>query len=123
MSITIEFTPWAPFYARKKSDAVKRWLQAVADASEQSFKGGMGRHPPSSTPGEYPAIRTGILRGSIRTVVGSNEMTIGSNRTRGSFMVSKWLRDSGRKMSHDALKEGLKKTEGRLGRWVEWSRV
>ncbi|KRR21356.1 hypothetical protein CQ14_06820 [Bradyrhizobium lablabi] len=120
MNIQFSFVPWRPFYARKNDAEIKSWLQRVAKASEAAFKGGMGNYPPASAPGAWPNIRTGNLRGSIRTVVTNDSMTIGSN-----MHYSRWLREGTskmvrRKMSDNALKAGM--SAGRLGHWVEWSR-
>lgn len=122
MSITIKFTfePWGRFFAKKNQAEISSWLRRIGEASKSAFTGGMGYHPPSSTPGQYPAVRTGRLRGSVGYEVSGMELTVGSNRMRESFNVSIWLRDSGRKMSHAALKEGMR--GARLGKWVEWSR-
>lgn len=120
-AIQLQFTPWRPFLARKNDAEIQNWLQRVAKASEAAFKGGMGKYPPASAPGAWPNIRTGNLRGSIRTEVTQDSMTIGSN-----MHYSRWLREgtrymARRKMSDDALKAGM--GAARLGRWVEWSRL
>lgn len=121
MSITLEFEPWRPFLARKKPQEIKRWLKAVGVASEEAFKGGMGNYPPASAPGAYPNVRTGRLRGSIRHVVTSDSVTIGSNMFYSIFLRTGTSKMARRKMSDDALKEGAQKA--RLGHWVEWSRA
>ncbi|MGY3615668.1 hypothetical protein [Bradyrhizobium sp. USDA 10063] len=120
MDITLEFTPWRPFYARKNDAEIQSWLQRVAKASEQAFKGGMGNYPPASAPGAWPNIRTGRLKGSIRTEVTNDSMTIGSNMPYSIYLRNGTSRMARRKMSDDALKEGM--SAGRLGHWVEWSR-
>ena len=117
--ITIEFKPWRPFIARKRPQEIKRWLKAVGVASEAAFKK-MGHFPPASSPGEYPAVRSGRLRSSIRHVVTGDSMTIGSNMFYSIFLRLGTRKMARRKMSDDALKEGM--TKARLGKWVEWSR-
>jgi hypothetical protein len=119
MSITIEFTPWRTFRAHKKSREVRRWLQSMADASEEAFKH-MSSYPPASSPGEYPARRTSNLYNSIRTVVTSDSFTIGSNMPYSIFLRRGTSRMQRRNMSDTALQEGMH--QGRLGRWVEWTR-
>lgn len=116
----IQFTPWRTFYARKKPDAIRRWLKSVGDASVAAFKN-MGHYPPASTPSQYPAIRSGKLRASIGTRVTDSEMTIGSNMFYSIFLREGTRRMARRKMSDDALKEGMR-SAGRLNHWVEWSR-
>ena len=119
--ITISLQPWRAFYARKKDEEIRRWLKAVADASERAFKSPMTNYPPASSPGQYPAIRTGRLRGSISTVVTANSMTIGSNMPYSRFLRQGTTRMERRKMSDNALQEGIMRA--RLGRWVEWTRA
>ena len=118
--IGIEFTPWAPFHARKNSAEIRRWLQTIADASEKAFKNMKG-FPPASTPGEYPAIRTGDLRESISTEVTEDSVVIGSNTFYARFLRHGTSRMARRKMSDNALQEGIEHA-GRLGKWVAWSR-
>jgi phage gpG-like protein len=117
--ITIEFKPWRPFIARRKQQEISRWLKAVGAASEAAFKK-MGNYPPASSPGQYPAVRSGRLRSSISHVVTSNSVTIGSNMFYSIFLRLGTSKMARRKMSDDALKEGMSKS--RLGHWVEWSR-
>jgi phage gpG-like protein len=120
--IEIQFKPWRTFRAKKDAGTIRSWLRKVADASESAFKKGMPGSPPSS-PGQYPAVRTGRLKGSIRTVVSSDEMTIGTNMHYSIYLRRGTRKMARRKMSDDALKEGLEKARGRLGHWVEWSRT
>jgi phage gpG-like protein len=118
--IQIEFSPWGTFHARKRPQEIRRWLRAVADASEKVFKK-MSKYPPASTPGQFPAVRTGRLRASIRTVVSDKSMTIGTSMPYSIFLRMGTSKMARRKMSDDALKEGMH--AGRLGHWVEWSRL
>lgn len=48
-------------------------------------------------------------------------MTIGTNRPYSIFLRMGTSRMARRKMSDDALKEGMR-AAGRMGRWVEWAR-
>lgn len=125
MSIVIEFTPWHPFRARKKTEEIHRWLKAIGEASEEAFRSGMGSGPAHSAPGAWPNSQTGILKGTIKSIATNDEVTIGTSRTRGSAPVSLFLREgtskmARRKMSDNALMEGMRKAK--LGRWVEWTR-
>ena len=123
--IEITFEPWRSFLARKKPGAIQSWLQRIAEASEAAFKSGASRQwggGRGSSPGQWPMRRTGGLLGSIKTEVTADSMTIGSNQPYSIFLRQGTSRMGGRrKMSDDALKEGMK--GARLGRWVEWSRV
>ena len=119
--ISIQFIPWSPFRARKKPEAIRRWLREVANKSEAAFKGGMGRGPAPSAPGAWPNVQTGRLRGSIRSEVTANSMTIGSNTPYSGYLRTGTSKMARRKMSDNALKEGMR-AAGRLDKWVEWTR-
>ena len=130
--ITLEFTPWSPFHAKKDTAQIHSWLEKVAKASEQAFKkgasipwpgsGAFDFVTPGSQPGEWPMRRSGTLIGSIDTKVGNMEMTIGSGAiSPKGFDYSSWLKKRGNKMSKEALEEGLQ-SAGHLTKWVEWSR-
>lgn len=116
--ITIQFIPWAPFHARKDPATIRSWLQSIGDASKQAFLGGMGHYPPRSAPGAWPNIETGRLKGSIRTEVTNDSVTIGSNTHYSGFLRTGTSKMARRKMSDDALKAGMH--AGRLGHWVQW---
>jgi hypothetical protein len=121
--ISIQFTPWTPFYARKDPGTIKSWLQAIGEASKQAFSGGMGSYPPASAPGAWPNSRTGSLKGSIAIEVTESSMTIGSNMPYSIYLRTGTSKMARRKMSDDALKEGMSKSDGTLGHWVRWSRM
>jgi hypothetical protein len=121
--ISIEFTPWGSFRARKRPAEIKRWLHAIGKAGVEAFKGGMGKFPPPSSPGAWPNSRSGKLKGSINYEVGGggafNEtVTIGTNTPYSMYLRKGTGRMARRKMSDNAMKEGVK--AGRLGQWVEW---
>lgn len=118
--ISIEFLPWRSFYARKRPQDIKRWLKSIGDAGVKAFKGGMGRYPPASASGAWPNRRTSRLHASIRDEVTADSVTIGSGMPYSIYLRMGTSRMARRKMSDDALKEGMK--SGRLGHWVEWSR-
>jgi phage gpG-like protein len=120
MSFSLEFKPWKRFQARKNEGEIHRWLRGVADASAETFRSSMKGYPPASSPGEYPAVRTGRLRASIGTEVTHDSATVGSNMFYSIFLRMGTSKMARRKMSDDALKEGMEKA--RLGRWVEWTR-
>jgi hypothetical protein len=63
--------------------------------------------------------RTGSLLASIKYEMGGDEVTVGSNMYYSRYLREGTLPMGGRrKMSDDALEEGMK--HARLGRWVEW---
>lgn len=118
--IEISFKPWRPFYAKKLP--LRNWLKKIADASEEAFKSGMsGSSPGPSSPGAYPANRTGALSGSISSRVTANSVTIGTNVFYSIFLRTGTSKMARRKMSDSALEEGMK--SARLTKWVEWSRL
>jgi phage gpG-like protein len=123
VSSTLTLTPWRLRYAHKDPTVVSRWLRTVADASETAFKGGMRGYPPASNSGQYPAVRSGRLRGSISTNVDADRMEVGSNAPYSIYLRLGTSRMRRRKMSDDAIKEGLDASKGRLGHWVTWSRL
>jgi hypothetical protein len=118
---TIEFSPWGSFRAKKDTAEIRSWLGRVGAAAEAAFKGGMGSGPGHSAPGAWPNSQTGRLKGSIRHEVSSDSVTIGSNMPYSIFLRAGTRRMARRKMSDDALKEGMQ--AGQLGRWVEWTRA
>ena len=127
MAIEIQFKPWRPFRARKRPAEIRSWLRGIGQAGVEAFKGGMGSYPPASAPGAWPNSRTGRLKSTIRYEVGGGgafqEMvTIGTGAPYSIFLRNGTSKMARRKMSDDALREGIRKG-GRLGRWVEWSRT
>lgn len=122
MSITIEFQPWAWFRAKKDDAAIRVWLDSIGEAAEAVFRGGMGSYPPASAPGAWPHSRTGSLRGTIRHETTSDSVTIGTSMPYSIFLRAGTSRMARRKMSDNALQEGMRAAGGRLAHWVYWSR-
>lgn len=119
--IEIQFQPWRSFRARKSDADVRSWLQRVANASKSAFEQGMESSSPGpGSAGRFPGIRTGALRGSIKTIVGSDRMEIGTNMPYSWFLRAGTRKMAKRKMSPEALELGLAAT-GRLQQWVGWS--
>jgi len=121
MSFTIEFSPWGRFHARKKQEEIRRWMQAIGDAGTRAFRSGMGNYPPASSDGAWPHSRTGRLKATIRSVITNESVTIGTSAPYSGFLRRGTSKMARRKMSDDALEEGMR--AGKLGRWVEWSKV
>ncbi|MEY9493747.1 phage gpG-like protein [Bradyrhizobium elkanii] len=118
----MQFTPWREFQAVKRPEVISAWLRGIAKASEQAFRAGASRaYPPASAPGAWPARRSGGLLGSIETEVTASSVTIGTNQRYSKFLREGTSRMARRKMSDNALKEGM--FRARLGRWVEWQRL
>jgi len=126
MSISIEFSPWGKFHARKNDGAIRGWLNKIGKAGTDAFRGGMGKFPPASFPGAWPNSRSGKLKSTIRYEVGGGgafeyNVTIGTGAPYSGFLRSGTSRMARRKMSDNALREGVA-AGGRLTKWVEWSR-
>ena len=123
MSIEISFEPWRPFRARLNEQAIRGWLKKVADKSEQAFKRGMksGSSDNRSKHGEYPAMQSGRLRGTIKTEVKAMEMTIGTSTHYSRYLRYGTRKMDDRNMSDEALEAGLRGA-GRMAKWVEWTR-
>jgi hypothetical protein len=122
MSIEITFQPWGHFRAVKDNSSIQAWLDSIGEAAEAAFRGGMGSYPPASAPGAWPNTRSGGLIGSIAHETTSNSVTIGTSMPYSGFLRSGTSRMARRKMSDNALQEGMKAGAGRLGHWVHWSR-
>jgi len=120
VTIELSFKEWAPFWAKRDKAAFKRWLNAVAQESEKAFKR-MGKYPPASKPSEYPAVRSGRLRASIKTRVTDTFVEISSNTSYSHFLRHGTRKMARRKMSDNALKEGLAAAKKRAKSWVGWS--
>ena len=120
MSITIEFRPWSKFRAKKDTTTIKRWLKGIGESSENAFRSGMGGGGSPSSPGAWPNSQTGRLKGSIDSKVTANSVTIGTGTHYSGYLRSGTSKMSRRKMSDNALREGMR--GARLGRWCEWTR-
>ena len=104
-----------------EKDSIKNWLREIGQASEQAFRDGMSQQfPPASAPGAWPANRTGDLKGSIRSEVSGDVLTVGTGEVYSVYLRYGTSRMKRRKMSDNALQEGIGKA-GNIKRWVEWS--
>lgn len=129
-----KFIPWGPFRAYKDETVIRRFLRGAANETEAAFKQGMlakksgriynrnGRRHQASARGEYPANESGRLFRSFDTVVTSDRMEAGTK-----MFYSKWLRNGSRmmhrrKMSDNALQEGVPRARGLLKGWATWKR-
>jgi phage gpG-like protein len=119
--IEISFKQWAPFWAKRDKRAFNRWLKVVAMESEKAFKSGMGNFPPASTPRQYPSVRTGRLRASISSQITNDSVTIGTHMPYSGYLRYGTRHMARRKMSDNALKEGMAAAKKRAGKWVGWS--
>lgn len=132
---TLRVKPWRPFRAVVDGRRISKFLDRVAKDSEKAFHKGMrsaksgviytgrsGRRIRASSPGQYPAIDTGDLDRSISSRVTKDSATIGT-----SMFYAKFLREGTRmmrrrRMSDDALTEGIKTARHELKEFVKWER-
>jgi hypothetical protein len=133
----IIFRPWRRFRANQDEAVVHRFLEEAGQASVAAFKKGnrsaksgqiykrrrSAGYYRASSPGEYPAIDTGDLDASISYEVSGNRMDIGSNMFYSKFLREGTGKMARRKMSDDALQEGVKDARSFLKGWVEWKRL
>jgi phage gpG-like protein len=119
--IEISFKKWAPFKAQKDQKAFRRWLKVVAEESYKAFTTGMKQYPPASKKGQYPSIRTGRLRRSVATRVTDDTVVIGTHMPYSGYLRHGTRKMARRKMSDNALKEGIAAATKRAEKWVGWS--
>lgn len=128
-----KFIPWGRFHALRDKAVDLRFMDAAAHESEDAFKIGLagsksgihhaGLPRRSSAPGEYPANQSGRLRGSISSTFSAVRMDVGSNVFYSKFLRDGTVKMARRKMSDDALKEGVPKARSMLKGWVTWAKT
>ena len=124
-SMELSLKPWRRFRAEKDDAVIRRWLGDVAEKSEEAFRKGIdrtGRFPPASRPGQYPAIRSGALKGSISSTSDSDSATVGSGVFYAVFLRTGTRKMARRAMSDNALREGSEGARGSLRGWAKWTR-
>lgn len=119
--IEISLKAWAPFKATKNKAVFRRWLKVVAEESVKAFKKGMKQYPPASKPRQYPSNRTGRLQRSISTRVTDDSVVIGTHMPYSGYLRYGTRKMARRKMSDNALKEGIAAAKKRADKWVGWS--
>ena len=146
---TFEFTRWRRIVPYIDEAEIQKYLKTVGEISKIRFKQRMdasrggktytkelrwvgGRIVPvgprlrgvhtASKPGDFPANDTGKLRASINYRLGAREVEVGSNT-----FYAKYLREGTpgglikkRKMSPDALKEGMAAAGRRPFAFAKW---
>jgi phage gpG-like protein len=118
--IEISLKSWAPFAAQVDEAKLQRWLKVVGEESVKAFKK-MGKYPPASRPSQYPSVRTGRLRASITSLVQGHTVIVGSHMPYSIYLREGTIHMPRRKMSDNALQEGIEKAKKRAGKWVGWS--
>lgn len=125
---------WRRFGVILDEKVINRFLTAVGKDAEKAFKKGMrsrksgrvysgrsGRRIRASAPGEYPAIDTGDLERSIKVRQRKRSVTIGTNTFYAKFLREGTRRMARRKMSDNALEEGIKTARHRLKGFAHWT--
>lgn len=129
----LRFHPWRNISAIGDKAALRAWLESLAKRSHFIFRAGMeasrggkvythqlrwiggrivpvgprGRPHRASKPGDWPAVDSGALKGSIRTEVTQWSMTIGTSRPYSKHLLgTPGGLIAPRKMSKDALQAG-----------------
>ena len=130
------FKPWRTFYAMLDEKVIRGFLVATARDSERAFKEGIaspkhgrlyrrsgGRTHRASAPGEYPARDSGATERSISSRVRKREATIGTSTFYARFLAEGTSRMAPRRMSRDALEEGIETARHRLKGFATWKRA
>lgn len=133
--ITFRFRNWRRFGARVDDRVVSRFLRETGDEATKAFQRGMdGRHSGqryrsktkgwhrASAPDEYPAVDSGDLRASIGTRITRYSMTIGTRMFYSRFLRFSTSKMRRRKMSDNALREGMARSRKYLSRFAKWFR-
>lgn len=130
--ISLRFRPWNKFHAAMDPSVFQRYLELVGQESVNAFRRGSGqfksgrvyrfngRNVQASAPGEWPSRRTGALAKSVRYLVSSREVNVGTNIPYAGFLTSGTSKMAPRKMMKEALEEGMTRARGRLKDWVKW---
>lgn len=132
------FKPWRPLEIKYDREAVGRFFFRVAQEGAKSFREGMdgphtgeiynrgGRLHQASVnvrKAEYPASDSGALKGTIKGRSTRTSATIGTNMPYSPFLREGTSRMRRRKMSDDALRDGVMAARGQGGfrDWVRWN--
>lgn len=135
MTVRLLFTAWRRFAGTIHQPTIAGFLAGLAKASERAFKRGI-RSPKSgnwyygrskrsiqaSAPGQYPAIDTGDLDASISTRTTIDSVTIGTNVFYAKFLREGTRKMARRKMSDNALSEGISTSRHKLAGFARWTR-
>lgn len=120
---TLNLKAWHKFKADLDEAAIHDWLSIVAQESTKAFMDGTAKaFPPASSAGDWPATRSGGLRGSFRADVHGMEVVVSTNTYYSGYLRYGTSKMGRRKMSDNALEEGTKAAEGRMKHWVGWER-
>ena len=117
---TLQFTPWRKFRPELNEAGIHQYLHALAKNTHRAFQAGMSASSVPSSPGAYPGVRTGRLRGSIRTEVKAREMTVGTSMHYSIYLRMGTRKMAARKMSPGALAEGRAATPMSAFQFARW---
>lgn len=119
--IEISFKSWKGFKAKLDKRTYNRFLKTVAEESKKAFVKGMKIYPPPSSPNQYPSVRTGRLRASVKAEVHGDKVIVSTSMPYSGYLRYGTGRMRRRKMSDSALKEGIAAAKKRASKWVGWS--
>ena len=74
----------------------------------------------ASTPGQYPAIQSGRLISSLEYDVSGNKLEVGTKVFYAVYLRGGTRKMARRKMSQNALQEGMKATRSTFKHWAKW---
>lgn len=130
--IELTFDAWARFKVKRQQKVIRAWLLSVAKESEDAMRRGMkGPHKGNvakrqdgsiflrSTPDEFPAVDSGALIKTLRSMTSTNEATVGTNMFYSKFLREGTKHMKRRRMSDTALRIGRQKSAGNSRGWVE----
>lgn len=135
--MSFEFKNWNEFGSTLNRPRISGWLGTVRKEAQDIFKAGMLNGPHTgriyrrkgrlhrasvnSAEAEYPANDTGALLSSLKTRQTKDSATIGTNVFYSRFLRTGTSRMQRRRMSDNAMKESLVKTQSLTG-WVKFAR-
>lgn len=136
IGLTLKFKPWRDFGAVIDTRKISKFLDETGDEAKKAFQKGnrsaksgdyytgkSGRRIRASSPGQYPAIDTGALDASITVRRSIFSVTIGTTVFYAKFLRYGTVRMRRRKMSDNALEEGIVKSRKHLEGFVKWRRL
>lgn len=132
------FIPWGKFRAFRNKAATTAFFKDVATTSYQILRRGLANPPKTGriyrrrrgmhqasiniAEAEYPAKDTGALYKSAGKVATATKAEIGTDMFYSKFLREGTKKMRRRKMSDNAMTEGVIKARGRMKHWAEWKR-
>lgn len=124
----IQLKDFKSFTLKKNKMAIPEFLENVGKEYKKAFSRGLrarksgrkyGSHTASAA-GEFPATRSGKLAASVDYVVKGDTLEVGTNTPYSGYLKTGTRNMAKRKMSAEALKNGLRNANRKFGRWMEF---